>query len=102
MPDFTSQMLTEFSALAARYEGMPMESIMAAYSRATGNPWIQNQRVKQVQSMPADYGKDAVAEAVKYPGGHEQMLRQTHRALEATAYPMFKIRTVYTLSLIHI
>lgn len=96
MPDFTSQMLTEFSALAARYEGMPMESIMAAYSRATGNPWIQNQRVKQVQSMPADYGKDAVAEAVKYPGGHEQMLRQTHRALEATAYPMFKIRTVYT------
>lgn len=97
MPDnFTFRMLTEFSALAARYEGMPMESIMAAYSRATGNPWIQNQRVKQIQSMPADYGKDAVAEAVKYPGGHEQMLRQTHRALEATAYPMFKIRKVYT------
>lgn len=96
MADFTSQMLTEFSALAARYEGMPMESVMAAYSRATGNPWIQNQRVKQIQSMPAEYGKDAVAEAVKYPGGHEQMLRQTHRALEATAYPMFKIRKVYT------
>lgn len=96
MPDFTTQMMTEFSALAARYEGMPMESIMAAYSRATGNPWIQNQRVRQIQSMPADYGKDAVAEAVKYPGGHEQMLRQTHRALEATAYPMFKIRKVYT------
>ncbi len=96
MADFKTQMLTEFSALAARYEGMPMEAVMAAYSRATGNPWIQNQRVRQIQSMPADYGKDAVAEAVKYPGGHEQMLRQTHRALEATAYPMFKIRKVYT------
>lgn len=89
-------MIQEFNALAARYEGMPMEAVMSAYSRATGNPWLQNQRVKQIQSMPADYGKDAVAEAIKYPGGHEEMLRQTHRALEATAYPMFKIRKVYT------
>lgn len=94
--NFMSNMMQEFNALAARYEGMPMEAVMSAYSRATGNPWIQNQRVKQVQSMPADYGKDAVAEAIKCPGGHEQMLRQTHRALEATAYPMFKIRKVYT------
>jgi len=94
--DFTQNMMKQFSALAARYNGMPMESVMAAYSRAAGNPWIQNQRVRQIQSMPAEYGKDAVAEAVKYPGGHERMLRQTHRALEATAYPMFKIRRVYT------
>ncbi len=94
--DFTQNMLQQFSALAARYEGMPMESVMAAYSRATGNPWIQNQRVRQIQSTPSEYGKDAVAEAIKYPGGHEQMLRQTHRALEATAYPMFKMRKVYT------
>lgn len=94
--NFMQNMMQEFNALAARYEGMPMEAVMSAYSRATGNPWIQNQRVKQIQSMPADYGKDAVAEAIKYPGGHEKMLRQTHRALEATAYPMFKIRKVYT------
>lgn len=94
--DFMQNMMRQFSTLAARYDGMPMESVMAAYSRATGNPWIQNQRVRQIQSTPAEYGKDAVAEAIKYPGGHEQMLRQTHRALEATAYPMFKMRKVYT------
>lgn len=38
-------LMQEFNALAARYEGMPMEAVMSAYSRATGNPWIQNQRV---------------------------------------------------------
>ena len=86
----------QFSALAARYEGMPMDAVMAAYSRAAGNPWLQNQRVRQIQSLPAEYSKDAVAEAIKYPGGHEQMLRQTHRALEAAAYPMYKMRKVYT------
>jgi len=94
--DYMQNMMRQFAALEARYEGMPMDAIMAAYSRATGNPWIQNQRVRQIQSTPAEYGKDAVAEAIKYPGGHEQMLRQTHRALEATAYPMRKIRQVYT------
>ena len=94
--DLMENMMRRFAALEARYEEMPMDSIMVAYSRATGNPWIQNQRVRQIQSMPAEYGKDAVAEAIKYPGGHEQMLRQTHRALESTAYPMFKMRKVYT------
>lgn len=94
--DFTQNMIQQFSALAARYEGMPMDAVMAAYSRAAGNPWLQNQRVKQIQALPAEFGKDAVAEAIQYPGGHEPVLRQTHRALEAAAYPMFKMRKVYT------
>ncbi len=96
MNQYLNNMAARLSSLAAQYEGMPMESVMAAYSRTTGNPWIQNQRVRQINSLPADYGKEVVAEAIKSPGGHERMLRQVHRSLEATAYPMFKIRKVYT------
>lgn len=96
MNQYLNNMAARLSSLATQYEGMPMESVMAAYSRATGNPWIQNQRVRQINSLPADYGKEVVAEAIKSPGGHERMLRQVHRSLEATAYPMFKIRKVYT------
>lgn len=75
---------------------MPTTSIMQAYGRATNNPWIQNRRVKQISSLPAEYSKDDVAQAIQSPGEHEKMLRETHHALEATAYPMLKIRKVYT------
>lgn len=75
---------------------MPTASIMQAYGRATNNPWIQNRRVKQISSLPAEYSKDDVAQAIQSPGEHEKMLRETHHALEATAYPMLKIRKVYT------
>lgn len=89
-------MLQKFNEITQRFSDMPTASIMQAYGRATNNPWIQNRRVKQISSLPAEYSKDDVAQAIQSPGEHEKMLRETHHALEATAYPMLKIRKVYT------
>ena len=98
MDQFTyANLLQKMKTLANEYSGLPTSAILGAYSRAVANnPWIQNKRVRQINTLPAEYGKDAIAEAIKYPGGNEQMLRGTHHALEATAYPMLKIRKVYT------
>ena len=55
-----------------------------------------DKRVKQINTLPVEYSKDAIGEAIKNPGGNEALLRGTHHALEATAYPMLKIRKLYT------
>lgn len=97
METIYARLLRQMGVLQARFNDMPMDALFRAYDRAMeNNPWIQNKRVKQLDTLPAEYGKDAIAEAIKYPGGNEQMLRGTHHALEATAYPMLKIRKVYT------
>ena len=90
------KVLARFNEITNQYSQLPMGWIMQAYDRASNNPWIQNRRVKQISSLPAEYSKDDVADAIRSPGEHELMLRQTHHALEATAYPMLKIRKVYT------
>lgn len=95
--DDLSGVVRQMNELRNKYNTLSMEAMFRAYDRAIiNNPWIQNKRVKQINTLPAEYGKDAIAEAIKYPGGNEQMLRGTHHALEATAYPMLKIRKVYT------
>lgn len=92
-PAYFSDMRT----LAAQYGNMPIESVYSAYVRAAmaTNPYMQNRRVKAVSSMPADYGKDQIAEMIKAPDGNERALRQTMHALEWSAYPVFKIRKTY-------
>lgn len=90
-------LLRQINVLSAKFNEMPMDAIFRAYDRAVdNNPWIQNRRVKTVNTLPAEYGKDAIGEAIKAPGANEKMLRGTHHALESTAYPMLKIRKVYT------
>lgn len=98
MPDTSiyGSMIRTLSELSTQYSGMPIDAVMRAYDRATGNPYIQNRRVKQINTLPGDYTHDQVAEAIRDPGGNELMLRQVHQGLEATAYPMTKIRKVYT------
>lgn len=98
MPDTSiyGGMIRTLSELSAQYSSMPMDAVMRAYDRAAGNPYIQNRRIKQINTLPGDYTHDQVAEAIRDPGGNELMLRQVHQGLEATAYPMTKIRKVYT------
>jgi len=94
-----------FRSLSKTYGNMPMENIMAAYVRAssrrvrenfTADPYIQNRRVKAINSMPADYSKNQVAQMIRAPGENELPLRQVSHALESSAYPLLKIRKTYT------
>ena len=97
MQTIYQNLLRQINVLSAKFSNMPMDALFRAYDRAMdNNPWIQNKRVKQINTLPVEYSKDAIGEAIKNPGGNEALLRGTHHALEATAYPMLKIRKLYT------
>ena len=94
-----------FRTLADKYGGLPMENIISAYVRSASDrvvrpfltdPYIQNRRVKAIQSLPVDYSKDKVAEMLRAPQESERGLREVSRSLEWTAYPLRKIRKTYT------
>lgn len=90
-----------FRKMAAENQGVPMSSITSAFAGINSgryglaNPYIQNRRVKQISSLPADFTKDQVAEMLTKPYDSEQPLRQVAHILEYTAYPLFHIRKVY-------
>lgn len=83
--------------LAGQYGDMPIDNIFNAWARAATatNPFLQNQRVKRVNTMPGNYGKNDIVEMLKTPDNSEKSLRQVAHGLEWTAYPYRKIRTTY-------
>lgn len=91
-----------FKRMNERYADIPVDRMHAALQRAapftsmyTANPLIQNRRVKAIESLPKDYGKDDITDMLRNPTGNEMGLRQVSNILEYTAYPMLKLRTTY-------
>lgn len=83
--------------LASQYGQMPVENVFNAWARASTstNPFTHNNRVKKINTMPGDYGKEEIVKMLKAPDGSEKPLRQVAHGLEWTAYPFRKIRTTY-------
>ena len=91
-----------FKRMNAEYGNLPVSAIHAAFSRVspftsmyTANPFVQNRRVKAIESLPRDYGKNEITEMLQDPLTNERPLRQVSNILEYTAYPMLKLRTTY-------
>lgn len=91
-----------FQNMSNKFGNLSAEGIHSAMLRAlpfqsvyTGNPLIQNQRVKQISSLPVDKTKSEIVDMIRNPDGNEQGIRQVSNILEYTAYPMLKIRTTY-------
>lgn len=99
------EIFQKFRQLSAQYGNLPIDSLISAYNSANGylpignmytpNPFVQNRRVKNIATRPADYSKDEVANFLLHPDGSEKPLRAVERSLEYTSYPMAHIRTVY-------
>lgn len=96
-----SDIFGRFKKLSEQYGGMPMNSLMSAFSRTTGaqyyrnDPYIQNRRVQAISSLPNEFSKNKVAEMLTSPLANERGLRQIEHALEYTAYPLFHTRKMY-------
>lgn len=102
VPNVTSfsPMLDRFRSLMQNYGGaLSAEGFFSAFGRAGGYwanmPSVQNLRMKGIQSLPADYNKDDIAEFLRAPYQNEIALRQTSETLKWTAYPFFKIIKTY-------
>lgn len=89
-----------FAKLADNYRDLPMDSVIDAFARSGGdyqqeNPYIQNRRVKNISSLPAEFDYGKVADMILHPDENEKPLRQVSHTLESTASPYFKIRKTY-------
>lgn len=70
---------------------------MSAFGNAfTNNPFIQNQRLKQLKSLPNFHSRDTIESAVQQPEFSEQTLREASWGLSSTAYPLYKIMRFYS------
>lgn len=83
--------------LAGEYGHLPQSSFYRAWATAaaTTNPYIQNSRIKRVSTLPENFSKQTLVDALKAPLENEKSLRSVSAGLEWTAYPYRKIRATY-------
>lgn len=78
------------ASLGQKYQALPMDSVYQAFMGAGGMgymlnwPYIQNKRVKSINSLPANFSKDDIEQMVAAPEGNEQALRQVSAALASS------------------
>ena len=94
-----SAIVEKMRTLATSYANLPMESIYAAFGRATESwanmPSVQNSRVKAISPLPADYDKDSLGEFLRYPQNSELPLQQVAEGLKWSVYSFFKLQKSY-------
>ena len=55
MQTIYQNLLRQINVLSAKFSNMPMDALFRAYDRAMdNNPWIQNKRVKQINTLPVE------------------------------------------------
>lgn len=86
-----------FRAVEASNPNLTQQQFMNAVSRTTmysyytANPFVQNDRVKNISSKPDLISKDEIVKCLLSPNNSERELRQLSDALVWTAYPYFKL-----------
>ncbi len=86
-----------FRAVEAANPNLTQQQFMNAVSRTsmysyyTANPYVQNDRVKNISSKPNLISKEKIVECLLNPNGSELPLRELSDALVWTAYPYFKL-----------
>lgn len=97
------EIFQKLRTMSERYDGLPTGSILNAFGSVfsqyggmySDNPSAHNRRVKGINTRPADYGKNEIANMIQTPEQSEQPLRAVERALEYSAYPLKHLRMVY-------
>lgn len=94
-----SAIIARFSELLNNYASMGTESIYQAFARAgvgmENLAPVQNQRVKALNPLPADYTKSDLNEFLRSPQVSERVLRQITEGLKWTSYPLRKLIKSY-------
>lgn len=90
-----SQVSENWSKLfSSKYQGLDyLGALSTMYSL---NPYVQNQRVKNIRTRAAQNSRDTIENAIKDPDYNELTLRQTSADLANTVYPYYKILKLYS------
>jgi hypothetical protein len=68
-------------SLASQYGNLPQSGFYKAWAQAAAltNPYIQNNRVKRVSTLPGNYDKKSIVQMLKSPQNNEEELRSVDR-----------------------
>lgn len=86
-----------FRAVEQQYPSLSKQQFVNAVSRTqlynsfTNNPWLQNDRIKSISTLPHSYGKNDIVKFLLSPNSSELPLREVSNSLVWTAYPFFKL-----------
>lgn len=86
-----------FRAVEEQYPNLSRQQFVNAVSKTqlynsfTNNPWMQNDRVKAISTLPNAYGKNDIVKFLLSPNSSEKQLREVSNSLVWTAYPFFKL-----------
>ncbi len=86
-----------FRAVEQNYPSITKQQFVNAVSRTqlytsfTNNPYMQNDRIKAISTLPNSYGKSDIVKFLLSPNSSERQLREVSNSLVWTAYPYFKL-----------
>lgn len=86
LEDVKGNLTSLYSEMASR-GGFPT----AVLDLNMNNPFLQNSRLKMIDSYPATYEPEKIADALKSPQYHEEMLRSASAGLSASQYLYYKM-----------
>ena len=94
-----SEVMDRLNRIASEYGELGFDSIFSSFTRAglgfNNEPFINNQRVKAINPLPADYSKQDLGEFLQSPQAYELPLRKISEGLKWTTYPYFKVVKTY-------
>lgn len=77
--------------------GYSSNDFLQAFGGVLGrNPYVQNQRLKRLKSLPIFMDRDTLEQALQSPEYSEQTLREASWALSTIAYPLYKLMRLYS------
>lgn len=95
-PSSYSATIERLNSIIGQYSNLPMDSIYSAFGRAWANMApLQNQRIKAIGSLPADYSKTDLGEFLRSPQTSEKPLRQVAEGLKWSVYSFYKLQKSY-------
>jgi hypothetical protein len=69
--------------------------LLAMQNALSKNPYVQNQRLKQLKSYPVFYDRNTLEIALQSPQSNEQTLREASYALSSSVFPLYKLMRMY-------
>jgi len=79
---------------SSRYNGC--DYLLAWGNIIANNPYVQNERMKNIRTRPAIFNRQEIEDAIASPESNEMTLRATSAALSNSVYPFYKMIKLYS------
>lgn len=73
----------------------PGQYITSAGAKFVNDPYLLNQRIKQLSTLPSFVERDDIEESLKNPENNEYNIRQATHSMLRLTYPLYRLQMLY-------